>query len=455
MTRQPLIEHCGRSSAVEHHVANVRVVSSNLIARYMKPHIFENTSFLIEISPQANCQVAAKVTIKPEETKQAYKKAVKSVNKQISIPGFRKGKAPDDTVISRYSSYIEGEWKDSMVRGGVQAAFDLTGVYPIQKELLSGPKLLSCDKESGAVIEFTYERYPEVPEIDFKSIQLPAVEVEPVKEDQVEGVLTEVRKAHASYETLDKAIESDDYAKITVKNVQTGADLVKDRQVCVNTQHVADWLYNLLLGLKAGDVKSGRTEGANPLDIELHVHAVEKIVLPPVNEELAKKVGADSLNDLMTKINKNLESEAQSEKHQKQIVALEDVLLASYSFDIPQSMKTAEKEVRMTRRMQELKQTESEDALEARKAELEKEIDELVDKSLRLYFISRQIAKQGKIQLTQDEINRELSSQIMMNPAAFRGDMDKAASERILSQISATLMERKIKEYALSAVLTN
>ena len=69
---------------------------------------------LAEATEEAGCRLAVKVLVKPKlGPKRPIKRPSKSVNKQISIPGFRKGHAPDRTVISRYSSYVEQEWKEA------------------------------------------------------------------------------------------------------------------------------------------------------------------------------------------------------------------------------------------------------------------------------------------------------------------------------------------------------
>lgn len=413
---------------------------------------FEDASFVVEAKDDSGCKVTMTVTVKSDEAKRAYKKAIKSVNKQISIPGFRKGKAPDATITSQYGPHVEREWKDQMIREGVQAGFDLSKIYPMHKELLENPKLTSCDKEEGATMTFSYERYPVVPEVDLNKIDLPSIEADSVSEDQVQSVLTDVRKAHATYETVEKAIELGDYAEITVKNKENGSVIAENRRVEVAEKHIADWLLGLVQGMKAGEEKEGEAE---KMAVVVTIDSVQKAVLPEVNEELVKKVGAESEEDLMTKIRKNLEAEAEAEKKRKQIEALEDALLDQYSFELPTSLKDSEREIRLKNKLQELKQTESDEAIKSREEEIEAEVADFVDKSLRLYFLNRQLAKQGKIELSQEEVNAELANQVMRNPMAFQKDMDKEMTERLISQVSAALMERKIKDYALSAVLTN
>ncbi len=398
---------------------------------------FEDPSYKIDATKEDGCKLSLTVFVSPEQTKKAYRKAIKKVNKQISIPGFRKGRAPDASVISRYGSYVEQEWKDILIQESVQGSFDLTKIYPVSKELLDRPKLNKCDKEEGAEIAFSYEHYPEVPEINFADLSVPKAEKKPFTQEQVDGVVKEVQKANADWEDIEgRGAEEGDHVVISIDSIEPASTIVKDRRLPVEEGELAPWLIKLIVGMKPEDVTEGMTEGENPTKIKVTLHKVQKILLPELNDELAKKAGADSEKDLVSKIEHNLNAEAEEECKQAQIKAVEDALIEKYTFDLPASIVKAEKEMRQ-------------------KEEASQEnIDELVDRSLRLYFLNKQIAQQGNISLTQEELNNELVRHMTQNPQFFGNKMDKETSQKLVSHLTGVLMERKTKDYALSQ-LTN
>ena len=66
-----------------------------------EPKVFENNNFKISVQEEPGCLVKLNVFVSPEQTNKNYKLAVKKINKEVSVPGFRKGKAPDSTVIRK------------------------------------------------------------------------------------------------------------------------------------------------------------------------------------------------------------------------------------------------------------------------------------------------------------------------------------------------------------------
>lgn len=415
---------------------------------------FENDSFKVEATKSKGCKLAMNVKISPAETKKAYQKAVRQVNKQISIPGFRKGKAPDNTVISKYGSYVDQEWKDILIQKGVEQGLSLSKIYPIRKGLDHRPKIGLCCLEEGAEISFTYEHYPDVPTIDFAKISLPKIEKEAFSESKVDEVLHEVRRSHADWEAVEgRAAKEKDYVNISVRTVDVDLPIVDNRRVPLEEGHIAPWLLKTLVGMKPDESKEVMTEGEKPNKVKVILHSVWKILLPEVTDDLAKKVGADSKDDLLKKIHQNLENEALEEQKIKRIQALEDALLEAYTFELPSSFVESEREVRIKEKIADLKKQQlSDDEIKAKESEVENEAADLVDKSLRLFFINKQIAKQGEISVSQKELNDELIRQMARNPAYFQRGMDQGATNQLVERLSNALIDRKTKEYALSQV---
>ena len=54
-------------------------------------------------------------------------------------------------------------------------------------------------------IELFYERYPQVPKVNFSQIKLPKVEKAAVSEKAIEEVVEEIKHSHASFEAVEGA----------------------------------------------------------------------------------------------------------------------------------------------------------------------------------------------------------------------------------------------------------
>lgn len=429
---------------------------------------FENEGYSVVAKQESGCRILLKINVKPNPAQKAYQKAVKTVNKQISIPGFRKGHAPDRTVISRYSSYVEQEWKEILVNEAYRAAIDLIKIYPMNKESIQKPKIEKCSLEEGAVVQIAYEHYPQIPVIDFSQIKIPHIEKEPIEEKKIAEILEEIQRSHADWEAIEgREVQEGDYVDISIDSIQEDPpkSIVKDRRFEVSGKRLPSWLKKLLLGLHINETIEGESEldeeaeasvkeNFQATKVRITLHAIKKIVLPELTDELAKKTGAETLEDLRNKISQNLDREAEEEKERRRFKALEEALLEKYPFEVPASLVESERKDRLEERLQTLKNEElSDEERRARQGEIEKQLSFEVDHDVRLYFLNKQIAKQGNISLSNQELNDEIVRYISQNPYLYGKDRDDAATRDLVSRMANAMMQRKTKEYALAQVV--
>jgi trigger factor len=428
---------------------------------------FENVDCSVEATEEAGCRLNLKIFMKPKATEKCYQKAVKQVNKQVSIPGFRKGHAPDRTIVARYSSSIEQEWKELLVNEAYRSGMKLTEIYPMSRESVEKPKIESCSQESGAVIRIIYEHYPDVPTIDFSILHLSPLASREITVDAIAEVLEEVRKNHADWEDVhERAVQKGDFVDVTIDSLTEDPpqSIVKDRRFEVDEKHIAPWLMDLVIGLKTGESVEGMT-AADPAAeekfrknfkssrVQVTLNGIKKILLSPLDDAFAKKMGADSLEDLQQKVRHNLEEEARQELKQKQIGALDQALLETYHFDLPASLVEEEREERIARKIQALKKENLPDEeIKGMEHSIEKEVAGQIDTALRLYFLTKKLISQCKITLSNAELNQEIERQMRQNPYMFAQD-NQEQLRAYVSRLSSAMLERKAKEYVLFEVL--
>ena len=190
-----------------------------------------------------------------------------------------------------------------------------------------------------------------------------------------------------------------------------------------------------------------------PTKVKVELHKTLKILLPPVDDELAKKVGANSKEDLLEKIRFNLEKETEEAQKKQQFVELEKALLEKYEFELPDTLKKEEHKERLKAKLQELKeQNLSDEEIQKEQQKIEELVDSEIDYSLRLYFLEKQVAKQGDVKVTNQELNAEIGHFLSQNPMLQAKGLDKEMTQRLISKLSSEIMERKVKEYCLSQV---
>lgn len=423
----------------------------------------ENEEVSIDMVDANGCLLSLKIFVKSEPTKNAYKKAVKLVNKEISIPGFRKGKAPDATVIGRYSSYVEQEWKELLVNLAYRAALELTNIYPLNKQSVQRPKIEKCSQEEGAVVTITYEHAPLVPTVNFSEISLPLTKKVPISEERVEELLKEVRTTHADWETIaDRPVQDGDYVELSIDAIDdptAPSSIVKERRLQVSKEKMAPWLTDALIGMQSGEIvettiPSDKEGEENQRKVRVTLHAIKKIILPELSDELAKKAGAENLDKLTQKIRSNLEGESEEEAKKVRVEALENALIEKYHFDLPASIVEAEREYLLKKEIESLKKDQnlSDEEIKSQEEKLESKIAEQIDRKIRLYYLNKQIQNQENITLTHEELNQEFNTAIQMRRYLYGEELGKEEIRKLASQVAFSLLHKKAFDRALEKI---
>lgn len=315
----------------------------------------ENNSIAIQVETVDS--VSKKVTAVFEAS--AYQNAeamvLKAAQSKAVLPGFRKGKVPTELLKQRYGQAMESELKEQLVKQALD--------YAVQKEKLSIAAITDVDYSdlsTKRAVSITVEIKPEVSLPDFKNFQLGKADVA-VKDTEVTEFITRLRKQYATYHTVDRAIQKNDYVKLSYegfvgeKPVGCFGDVssVWSRQKStwqaagvVETDEIPE-IANGVIGMKAGETKS--ISVIFPKDFELaelqkkegvyHVtiEEVREVVLPEMDEKFFEKIKVKDLDALKSAAEQTLQQRKKAEyaAHQKQRIA--EYLVQSIQCDLPHS----------------------------------------------------------------------------------------------------------------------
>jgi len=423
---------------------------------------FKNDNLTVSLTREPGAKIKLQVFVLPQATNAAYIKAVKNVNKEVTLPGFRKGKAPEALILQHYKKHIDQEWNDVLLNTAFREAMALTNVHPWNQNSVKNPKIQHINRETGALFSIEFEAAPNVPKVDASQISLKAVKKDTVTDTRIANALEEVRLQNAEWEDVtDRSVDEGDYVDLDIESLDTPGHMIcQDTRFDVATGKMGTWLRELLVGKNVHDTFEGTSEKepcADACDDPSHNHgdgdfiqtrckitvkALKKPKLPELDDELAKKVGADNVNLLKERITTVLEQQAEEQMNQKLKTQLDDALADKYQFDIPNSIIQNEKYHRLTERLAHLKPEED---TEERKQEIEKEITNEVERIYRVYFLIQQFAQDNKFDVTQDEIMREFMVQAYMNQG--QGIIDpQMEGKEIHSKLYSYLLTKKAKD---------
>lgn len=243
------------------------------------------------------------VEVPTEKVNNAFGKVYKVLQQNANIKGFRKGKAPLDTIRSIYRDRVQGDVVNELVQDSYSAALDEHGLNPIGYPQINIEKL-----NEGEPFKFTAE-FEVRPEVELKKYEGLKIEKEKlvIPDDRVNEILENIRAGQAETVTVfdDRALANGDIADINFKGFMNGAELpngaAEGHMLEIGSNQFIPGFEEALVGMKAGATKTidlkfpdeyhEKSIAGKPVSFEVKLNAIKKKSLPEVNDEFAKKVG--------------------------------------------------------------------------------------------------------------------------------------------------------------------
>jgi len=279
-------------------------------------------------------EILIKVEFDEDEKAQALKEAAQTISKEMTIPGFRKGKAPYDVV-----RRLVGEKLIYDV-----ALENLS--YKIYPQLISdlnldpiGPGQVQETSIEPLSITFKVPLKPVVELGDYRSLKVKKKKVE-VSDEEVNEVLKKLQEERATWVTVERSASVGDIivADMTIqygsqKNRNENAVLFLDPE-----QELIPGLVQNLEGLEAGQEKTFSLTGKNGEEITfyLKVHEVKGKQLPPLDDEFARSWGDfNSLGELKEQIKRDLKEQKERAAKDEAFYEAMDTLLSNARVEFP------------------------------------------------------------------------------------------------------------------------
>jgi trigger factor len=378
----------------------------------------------VNIQKKEECRIELEVQASKECVLQARKQALKSLSKEIELPGFRKGKAPENLLLKKYGKAFEEEWKKSIAdRSFVEAQKTVT-IPPPSSQGSIHYNMKSYSLEEGAFLTFTYETEPEVPSIDLSHFTLDAIQKPEVGQKQIDEAIRQSRFFYAKWKEIEnRPVQEGDYVIIDLDSMEgeTPQTVFSKTRFEVSDRGMAQWMKNLLIGAKLQEIIEGisapdddlpeeEKKKFEPKKVRITLLKIEEASLPDLNEEFAKKMGLKNVEELQQWITNHLNKQAEEKVHQEEHNQVCRFLLKNASFDLPSSLIHTEKNYRIRSALENPRFKESwEKMSREEKEKVEKNIAQEAIDAIKLFYISRKVVEDAKITITQDQIIQEAS----------------------------------------------
>ncbi|MFN3677411.1 MAG: trigger factor [Sphingomonas pseudosanguinis] len=344
---------------------------------------------------------------------------LKRIAPQMKMPGFRPGKVPTNLVRKMHGPALLQDALNTALQEGVQSLIAEKNLRPAMQPQVE----LVGEYEQGkdATLNVTLEVLPQVPTPAIDALKLERLTV-PVADEAVDEQLQKFADQQKRWDDAgDKAAEQGD--QVTVDFVGKTADGVafeggsgEDMAVEIGGGRLIPGFEDQLVGVKAGEEKQisvtfpedypAKNLAGKPATFDLTIKSVKTAGEAKVDDEMAKNLGLESLEQLRGLLKGQIEQEHNGLTRTYMKRKLLDQLADGHDFEVPPSM--VEAEFSQIWAQLEHEATHEEDP-EAAKAEMEKERDDyrkIAERRVRLGLLLSEIGQANGVDVTAQEMNR-------------------------------------------------
>lgn len=307
-------------------------------------------SFKVEQMEEKN-MVKLVIETTAEEFEAGLNTAYNKNKNKISVPGFRKGKAPRKMIEKLYGKEIFFEDAANAIIPDAYAK----AAMECELEIVSQPKIDVVQLEAGKDFIFSAEVAvkPEVELGTYKGVEVAKTDISVTDED-VEAEIKKVQEQNSRTVTVeDRAVKDGDIAVIDFEGFVDGVAFEggkgENYPLTIGSHSFIDDFEEQLVGMNVGDEKEisvtfpeeyhAEALKGKPATFKVAVKELKEKQLPELDDDFAQDVSdfdtlAEYKEDLKKKLTERKEAEAKSKKETEVI----DKIVESSKMDIPQAM---------------------------------------------------------------------------------------------------------------------
>jgi trigger factor len=301
------------------------------------------------LNPECTREIA--IDVPAEDVSKAFRNTTREYQKFARIPGFRPGKVPESVIKRRYAAEIRKDVIDHLLPERFNQAVREVGVAPVGQ-----PQVTELTVEDGSPlhVKAVFEFIPDFSIEGYKDVTVPKPSSE-VTEEEFEREIGGIRQSHATIEPVeeDRAIEDGDWVQITyggrIEGEPDAAPVTgEDTLVEIGGKDTVEAFSSVLRGARPG--QELKAEVIYPEDYaekklagktvayEVEVKAIKKRTVPELDDDFAKEMSYESLDELKSFIRDRMKARkrraVENETKEKLMAALAD----RFQFPVPESI---------------------------------------------------------------------------------------------------------------------
>jgi trigger factor len=413
-----------------------------------------------------------KVVVPAQDLEAKLAERLETARGRAKIDGFRPGKVPAAHLRKMYGKSFMAEIVNEILNDSTRSILaDRNEKAATQPEVAMSEDEAEAEKVLAGKADFEFTmNYEVLPAIEIKDVSGLKVtrEVVDISDEEVEEQVKKIASSARTFEAKKgKAEDGDrvtmDYlGKLGDEPFEGGAD--QDAQLVLGSGQFIPGFEDQLIGVKAGDEKQIKVTfpenyGAAHLagkeaTFDITVKEVAKAAELELNDEVAKKLGIESLDRLRTVVREQIEGQYGQITRQKVKRQILDGLDAEYQFATPERLVNAEFNNIWQQINFDLQQAgktfEDEETTEEAARE---EYRKLAERRVRLGLVLSEIGEKAGVEVTEEELQRAVYDQVRRYPGQEQQVYEfLRKTPDAVANLRAPIFEEKVVDHLLSTI---
>jgi trigger factor len=417
-----------------------------------------------------------KITVPVKHLKQLTEAELQEIGKDVSLPGFRKGKVPLNVIEQRYGADARKAALERAMQEASQKIFKDNKVTPA-----ANPKFAieQYKPDADLIFNMYFDVMPEVKLHDLKDFALDHHKVK-VGNDQIQESLQKIALDHHTTAPIkkDRATKTGDVVLIDFAGELHGKNIpnatAKDYELHLGSQSFVDTFEEQLVDKKVGDRVMvhvnfpenyhGKELAGQHVHFDVLIKEIRETIPAAVDDALATRVGFKDLAHLRETVEKHLQGEFDRVARGFLKQDILDAFSERYDFDLPEQMVDME----MESIIEQLKHEHhahahkncdghhdhndhAHEPTEAQLKDWREEYLPIAQRRVRLGLVLAEIANQNKVDVTP----KELSDAILHHARNYPGQEKQVIEyfkndENARANLRGPLLEEKVIDFIIN-----
>ena len=418
-----------------------------------------------------NQQVTLTIEVEAAEINKAVEQACKRLANRVSIPGFRKGKAPR-MIVERHvgKDAVLQEAFDIVAPKALSKAFDEQKIDPVTRPSVD---IETLEEGKDLVFKATVTPRPEVKLGDYKGLNVPKNEVS-ITDENVEKQLKTFQDRQGKLVDAPEGAEvkDGDFTTLDFKGFVDGEAFDggegKDYPLQIGSNSFIPGFEDQLVGAKIGEerdvnVKFPEEYHAKELagkdaTFKCTIRSIKTKELPAIDDELAKKVSKfETLDELKADIRKNLEENAERTAENDQKSAAIEMATNNITVDIPAVMI----DNRVTAMIQEMAMRLEQQGMKLEQylqyagtdiAKLREQYRETAEKNVKTDLMLEEVAKAEDIKVEAKDLDEEVAAMAAAYGATPQQVQKIIKEQGRIGDLAASVLRKKTAQFIIDNI---